>query len=83
MIPTRGHSLLERMLGGILPKVALESSAQILVNNHIFTLGGTMVTKCRQQVHLLERSLRATFLRVLEIQFSFNQSVYFNELIQN
>ena len=56
---------LERMSGVNPPKVGLARSALILTNNHIFTFGGATVTKCRLQVHLLERSLVTTSRRVL------------------
>ena len=70
MITKRGQHkyLLERMLGVTPPKAvvtSLASSALILTNTHIFTFDGTTVTKCRLQVHILERSLVATSLRVL------------------
>ena len=59
--------LLERMSGVTPPKVVLAPSAVILTNTHIFSFGGATVTKCRLQVHLLERSLVATSRRVLVI----------------
>ena len=65
MITKRGQHIhhLERMSGVTPPKVIVTSlarSALILANTHTFTC-----TKCRLQVHLLERSLVATSRRVL------------------
>ena len=60
--------LLERMLGVSPPKVVVTSlarSALIFTNTNIFTFGEAKVTKCRLQVHLLERSLVATSRRAL------------------
>ena len=70
MITKRGQHihLLERMFGVTPPKVVvtyLARSALILTNTNIFTIDGATVTKCRLQVHLLERSLVATSRRVL------------------
>ena len=66
--PGQHIHLLETMLGVISPKVAVTSlahSALVLTNTHIFAFGWATVTKCRLQVHLLERSLVATSRRVL------------------
>ena len=60
--------LLERMSGVTPPKVLVMSlalSALILTNTHTFTFVGATVTKCRLQVHLLERSLVAPSHRIL------------------
>ena len=67
MITKRGQHihLVERMSGVIPPNVALARSAVILTNTHIFTFGGTLVTKSWLQEHLLERSLAATSRGVL------------------
>ena len=60
------YTLLERMLGVTPPKEVVTSLARralILTNTHIFTFGGATITKCRLQVHLLEKSLEVTFWR--------------------
>ena len=70
MITKRGSHihLIERMSGVTPPKVVVTSlarSALILTNTHIFTFGGTTVTKCQLQLNLLKTSLVATSRRVL------------------